>query len=153
MANTYTKAYFHIVFAVKNRQALIQKEWKDELEKYITAIIQKHKHKLIAIGAVKDHIHILIGYDLNQLIPDLVEEVKTSSNSWIKTKKLCKYKFEWQRGYGAFSHARSQITTVANYIANQEIHHKKKTFKEEYLEVLNKNEIQFKDEFLFYFFE
>jgi len=98
MANTYTKCYFHLVFAVKNRDALIKKTWKDELGKYITGIVQNHRHKMLAIGSMPDHLHILIGYNLNQLIPDLVEEIKTSSNSWIKGKRLSKFKFEWQKG-------------------------------------------------------
>ena len=84
MPNTYTQAYFQLVFAVKNRNALIYRRWKNDLEKYITGIIQNNKHKLISIGSMPDHIHIFIGYNLNQLIPDLVEEIKTSSNAWIK---------------------------------------------------------------------
>ena len=87
MANTYTQSYFHLVFAVKNREALIEKEWKNELEMYITGIIQNHSHKLLAIGSMPNHIHIFLGYNVNHLIPDLVEEIKTSSNSWIKQKK------------------------------------------------------------------
>jgi putative transposase len=153
MANTYTQCYIHLVFAVKNRDALIKKEWKDELEKYITGTIQSFKHKLLAIGSMPDHIHIFIGYDLNQRIPDLVEEIKTSSNAWIRTKKFSKFKFEWQKGYGAFTHSRSQLDTVIKYINNQEQHHQKKSFKEEYLEILNKNEIAYKDEYLFDFFD
>jgi putative transposase len=152
MANTYTQCYFHLVFAVKNRDALIRKEWKDELEMYITGIIQNHRHKMLAIGALPDHLHILIGYNLNQLIPDLVEGIKTSSNSWIKGKRLSKFKFEWQKGYGAFTHSHSQIDTVVNYILSQEEHHRKKPFKEEYLEMLEKNNIEFKEEYLFQFF-
>lgn len=111
--------------AVKNRDALIKKEWKGELEKYITGIVQNHRHKMLAIGAMPDHIHILIGYNVNQLFPDLVEEIKTSSNSCIKGGKLykSKFKFEWQKGHGAFTHSRSQIDTVAKYILTQEEHH------------------------------
>lgn len=152
MANTYTQLYIHLVFAVKNRQALIGKVWKDELEKYITAIVQNHQHKLLAIGSMPDHIHIFIGYQVNQLIPNLVEDIKTSSNAWIKTNGLSKYKFEWQKGYGAFSHARSQLDVVVNYVRNQEKHHKKKTFQKEYLELLHKYEIEYKEEYLFDFF-
>jgi len=133
MANTYTQCYFHLVFAVKNRDALIKKEWKDEFEMYITGIVQNHRHKMLSIGAMPDHIHILIGYNVNQLLPDLVEEIKTSSNSFIKGRKLSEYKFEWQKGYGAFTHSHSQIDPVAKYILSQEEHHKKKPFKEEYL--------------------
>jgi putative transposase len=90
MANTYTQCYFHLVFAVRNRKALIKKEWKNEMEKYITGIAQNHRHKMLAVGSMPDHIHILIGYNVNQLIPDLVEEIKTSTNEWMKEKKARK---------------------------------------------------------------
>ena len=153
MANTYTNCYFHLVFAVKNRQALIKKNWKDDLEKYLTSINQSHKHKLLAIGSMPDHIHIFIGYNVNQLIPDLVEDLKTSSNTWVKQQGLTKFKFDWQKGYGAFTHSRSQINQVVNYIMNQEKHHHKKSFKEEYKEILVKNGIEYNDEYLFEFFE
>jgi putative transposase len=101
---------------------------------------------------VPDHIHILIGYNVNQLIPDLVEEIKTSSNSWIKEKRLSKFRFEWQKGYGAFTHSHSQIDYVVKYILSQEEHHRKKPFREEYLEMPDKNNIEFKEEYLFEFF-
>lgn len=153
MANTYTQFYVHLVFAVKNRQSLIQKLWKNELEMYITGIVQNHKHKLLAIGSMPDHIHIFIGYNVNELIPDLVEAIKKSSNLWINENKLSKFKFEWQRGYGAFTHSRGQLDTVVKYIHNQETHHKKKTFKEEYIEILLKNNIEFNPEYLFNFFD
>jgi putative transposase len=99
-----------------------------------------------------DHIHILIGYNVNQLIPDFIEKIKTSSNSWVKVEKLSKFKFEWQKGYGAFTYSRSQIDTAAKYILTQEEHHKTKPFKEEYLGMLVKNNIEFKEEYLFEFF-
>lgn len=153
MANTYTQSYFHLVFAVKNRKALIRKSWKDELEMYITGIIQAHQHKLLAIGAMPDHVHIFIGYNLNQTIPKLVEEIKTSSNAWIKKKHFSPFKFDWQIGYGAFTYSHSQIDGVIRYIMNQEKHHLKKSFKEEYLEILSKNEVAFKDEYVFEFFD
>ncbi len=153
MANTYTQAYFHLVFSPKNRDALIGKTWSNELEKYITGIVQNNNHKLLAIGSMPDHIHIFIGYNLTQLIPDLVENIKTSSNAWIKHNNLSKYKFEWQKGYGAFTHSNSQIDTVVKYVLNQEKHHKKKTFREEYLETLHKNDIKYNDNYLFDFFD
>jgi len=152
MANTYTQCYFHLVFAVKNRDALIRKGWKDELEMYITGIVQNHRHKILAIGSMPDHIHILLGYNVNQLIPDLVEEIKTSSNSLIKRKRLSKFRFEWQKGYGAFTHSHSQIDSVAKYILSQKEHHRKKPFKEEYFDMLEKNNVEFKEEYLFEFF-
>ncbi len=151
MANTYTQMYVHLVFSPKNRDALIGKKWKSDLEKYITGIVQNHGHKLLAIGAMSDH--ILIGYNVNHLIPNLVEEIKTSSNVWIKQNKLSKFHFEWQKGYGAFSHSRSQLDTVVKYVLNQETHHKKRSFKDEYLEILRKNDIEFSDEYVFDFFD
>jgi len=152
MANTYTQCYFHLVFAVKNRESLIKRAWKDELEQYITGIVQNHNHKLLAIVSMPDHIHIYLGYNVNHLIPDLVEEIKTSSNKWIKENRLSKFRFEWQKGYGAFTNSRSQLDGVVKYVLNQKTHHKKKTFREEYLEILKKNEIEFKDKYLFEFF-
>ena len=153
MANTYVQAYFHLVFAVQHRQALIQKVWKDELEKYITKIVQRNGHKLIAIGSMPDHIHIFTGYKLTQTIPDLVEEIKTSTNHWIRERKLSKFKFDWQKGYGAFTHSHFQIATVSTYVFEQETHHRKKSFREEYLEMLYKFEIDYKEEYVFEFFE
>jgi putative transposase len=153
MANTYTQCYVHLVFTPKHRQALIKKEWKNDLEKYITGIVQNNKHKMLAIGAMPDHIHIFIGYYLNQTIPDLVEAIKVSSNHWIKENNLSIHKFDWQKGYGAFTHSQSQIDTVVKYILNQEKHHHKKTFREEYIAILEKNKIEFKNEYLFDFFE
>ncbi len=152
MANTYVQAYFHLVFAVKFRQSLIQKSWKDDLEKYITGIIQKQGHKLIAIGSMPDHIHIFIGYNVNQTIPVLVETIKTSSDQWIKTQNLTRSKFQWQQGYGAFTYSHSQIAIVAKYVLNQEAHHRKNTFKEEYLDMMHKFQVEFKNEYMFDFF-
>lgn len=153
MANTYTQCYFHLVFAPKNREALIKKEWQNELEMYITGIVQNHKHKMLAIKSMPDHVHIFIGYNVNHLIPDLVEEIKTSSNAWIKSNRLSRFKFDWQKGYGAFTHARSQLDTVVKYVLTQEEHHKRRTFREEYLEMLRKNDIEFKEEYVFEFFD
>ncbi len=153
MANTYTQCYFHLVFSVKNRDALIRREWKDELERYITGIVQNNNHKMLAIGTMADHVHMLIGYNVNQLIPDLVEDIQIYSNKLIKEKKLSKFKFEWQKGYGAFTHSHSQIDLVAKYILSQEAHHKKMPFRKEYLEILENSNVQFKDEYVFEFFE
>ena len=99
-----------------------------------------------------DHIHIFIGYNVNHLIPDLVENIKTSSNSWIKENKITRHNFRWQKGYGAFSHSRSQIDSVVKYILNQEEHHKSKNFREEYLEILKNNDVKYDDKYLFDFF-
>jgi REP element-mobilizing transposase RayT len=153
VANTYSQSYFHLIFAVKNRKALIRKDWKNELEKYITGIVQNNKHKLIAIGAMPDHIHIFIGYYLNQKIPDLVEEIKTSSSSWIKYNEKSPFRFEWQKGYGSFTYAHSQLDVVAKYVLDQDEHHRKRTFREEYIEILNKFAVEYDDKYLFNFFD
>ena len=108
---------------------------------------------MLAVSCMPDHVHIFIGYNVNQLIPDLVEHIKTSTNAWIKDENLSKFKFAWQRGYGAFSHSRSQLDTVVQYILNQEEHHRKRSFREEYLEILRKNDVKFQDEYLFEFFD
>ena len=153
MGDTYTQCYFQLVFAVRNRNALIRKEWKDQLEKYISGIIRNNGHKVLALGTMPDHIHILLGYHLNQLIPDLVEQIKTSSNAWVKENRLSRFRFGWQNGYGAFTYSRSQIDAVIKYILNQEKHHKKELFREEYLRILKKSEIEYKEEYLFEFFD
>ncbi|HRZ43465.1 MAG TPA: IS200/IS605 family transposase [Bacteroidales bacterium] len=152
MANTYTQAYFHLVFSVQNRDALIQKHWKDRLEKYITKVVEGNKHKLLAIGAMPDHIHIFIGYHVNDRIPDLVKEIKTSSNKWVNDNHLSKFRFEWQKGYGAFTHSRSNIDQVVRYILSQERHHAKRSFRDEYLDILRRNEIDFQEMYVFEFF-
>jgi REP element-mobilizing transposase RayT len=153
MANTYTQIILHLVYATKFRNAYIGRDWKVNLEKYISGIVQNHKHKLLAIGTMPDHIHILIGYDVNQKIPDLVENIKTSSTIWINENKLSASKFARQKGYGVFSHSRSQLDRVAKYVCNQEEHHKQNSFKKEYNEFLKENNIYFDNRYLFEFFE
>ena len=148
MANTFTQIYIHFVFAVQNRASLIQPEWKDELYKYITGIVQKNGHKIIAINGTANHVHIFIGYKPHQLIPDLMQDVKGSSSKWINEKKFVKGKFNWQEGYGAFSNSHSQIDQVVRYISNQEKHHKKQSFQEEYIFLLKKFNIQFDEKYI-----
>jgi putative transposase len=149
MANTYTQIQIHFVFAVKFRHGIIQSKWKEDLYKYIAGIIQNNNHKLLAINGMPDHIHILIGLRPAQSISDLMKEVKQSSSKWINDNKLINGHFEWQEGYGAFSYSKSQINQVINYIQNQELHHKKKTFEEEYLDFLEKFEIDYDEKFIF----
>ena len=148
MANTFTQIYLHIVFAVQNRISLICHEWKDELYKYITGIVKNNGHKLIAINGMPNHLHIAIGYKPHQLIPDLLQDIKGDSSKWINNKKFVNGHFSWQAGYGAFSFSHSQIDAVVKYIANQEQHHRKKSFREEYLELLKKYEILFDEKYI-----
>ena len=149
MANTYTQIHIHFVFAVKFRNGIINSQWKNTLYKYITGTIHNNNHKLLAINGTSDHIHILIGLRPSQSISDLMKDVKQSSSKWINENKLVKGHFEWQEGYGAFSHSKSQINKVIDYIDNQESHHKKLTFKEEYLDFLKKFEVDYDEKFIF----
>jgi putative transposase len=149
MANTYTQIHIHFVFAVKFRDGIISSQWKNTLYKYITGTIHNNNHKLLAINGTSDHIHILIGLRPSQSISDLMKDVKQSSSKWINENKLAKGHFEWQEGYGAFSHSKSQINKVIDYIDNQESHHKKLTFKEEYLDFLKKFEVDYDEKFVF----
>jgi REP element-mobilizing transposase RayT len=149
MPNTYTQIHIQFVFAVKYRDGIIHSSWKDELYKYITGIVHNNKHKLISINGMPDHIHILIGVRPHQSISDLMQDVKGNSSKWINEKKFAKGKFEWQEGYGAFSYGKSQIKDVIMYIENQEQHHKKKTFIEEYLDFLKKFEVEYDERYIF----
>ncbi|MFA7378967.1 MAG: IS200/IS605 family transposase [Bacteroidia bacterium] len=149
MPNTYTQIHIQFVFAVKFRHGLISSSWKDELYQYITGIVQNNKHKLICINGMPDHIHILIGVRPHQSISDLMQDVKGGSSKWINEKKFLKGKFEWQQGYGAFSYGKSQVKDVVHYIQNQEQHHQKKTFLEEYVDFLEKFEVEYEELYIF----
>lgn len=149
MANTYSKVYIQVVFAVKGRQNLIRAEIREELHKYITGIITNRDQKLLSIFCMPDHTHLLIGLKPSISISDLVRDIKAGSSKFINDKKLIKGKFSWQEGFGVFSYSRSQIDTVIKYIQNQEKHHNKKSFKEEYLEFLKKFKIEYDEKYLF----
>jgi putative transposase len=148
MANTYSQIYIHVIFAVQNRLSLIKKDWKDELYKYITGIIKNNKHKLIAINGTSNHVHIFIGYKPHQLIPDLLQDIKGSSSKFINERRFVKGKFQWQEGYGAFSYSHSHIENVVKYIENQEEHHIRMTFREEYLELLKRFDIPYNETYI-----
>ncbi len=149
MANTYSQMYIQIIFSVKGRVNLIRKEFRDELYKYIAGIIKNEKQKLLAIGGTADHIHIFIALNPDKKLADLVRVIKSNSSKFINEKKYIRGKFNWQEGYGAFSYAHSQKETVINYVLNQEKHHTKKTFKEEYYKLLKLFEIGFDEKYLF----
>ncbi len=153
MPNTYTQLYIQFEFAVKHRKALIHESWKAELYKYITGIVQNKGNKMLAINGMADHIHIFIGYKPKFPLPDLVKDIKLATNEWINERKFTAQKFAWQEGYGAFSYSRSQVHDVCTYIENQEIHHAKKTFREEYVSFLKAFEIEYEDKYLFEFLD
>jgi putative transposase len=153
MAGTFSQIYIQMVFAVQNRNSIINKAWEEELYKYITGIIQNKGQKLLAINGMPDHIHILIGMKPSCCLSDLVREIKKSSNEFIKAKSFTRFKFQWQEGYGAFSYSHSSLDNVIAYINNQKEHHKKCSFKDEYKEFLTKFQIEHKDEYLFEWFD
>jgi putative transposase len=149
MADTYSKIYIQAVFAVQNRNALIQPAWEEELFKYITGIVQNKGQKMLAINGTSNHIHLFIGMKPSCCLSDLVREIKKSTNTFIKEKNFTNHKFQWQEGFGAFSYSHPQLSEVIQYIEKQKEHHKKKSFKEEYLAFLKAFEIEFKEEYVF----
>ena len=149
MANSYTQIHIQFVFAVKYRAALIGNDWKERLHQYITGIFQENTHKMLQINSMPDHIHIFAEMRPHQSIASLIQNVKTESSKWIKTEDFCPQPFAWQEGYGAFSYSKSQVPEVVRYIINQEIHHKKITFLDEYRKFLNLFEIDWDERYIF----
>lgn len=153
MPGTFTQLYIQLVFAVQGRQSLIHSSFKDELYKYITGIVQNNRHKMLAINGMPDHIHIFIGLKPYMAIADLVRDIKSNSSGFIKEKNFVKGQFRWQEGYGAFSYSHSHIDKVVKYVHNQEVHHNKKTFREEYTELLKKFKVEYNEQYLFEFMD
>lgn len=149
MPNTYTQIHIHFVFVVKYRESLIHASWKNNLYKYITGIVQNNQHKMIAINGMPDHVHVLIGMRPTQSISDLMQDVKANSSKWINEQKLTPGRFEWQASFGAFSYSKSQLKNVIAYIENQEQHHATKTFREEYIALLEAFEIEYNEQYIF----
>jgi putative transposase len=149
MANTYTQIYIHVVFAVQERAALIEDSWKEELFKYIAGILKNQGVKLIAIGGMEDHIHILFALTPTVALSDLVRDIKASSSKFINEKGFVRGKFYWQEGFGAFSYSRSQIDAVAKYVLNQEKHHARRSFKAEYIALLERFDVDYDERYLF----
>jgi REP element-mobilizing transposase RayT len=149
MANTYTQIHIQVVFAVQSRECIIGKVWADELYKYISGIINNNQHKVLAINGMPDHVHILIGMRPTQALSALMQDIKGDSSKWINQKGFVNGKFSWQEGYGAFSYSKSHVNALIDYIKNQEKHHRKKTFIEEYDELLKKFEIEYDNRFIF----
>ncbi|MBL0315177.1 MAG: IS200/IS605 family transposase [Flavobacteriales bacterium] len=146
---SYSRNYQHVVFAVKYREALIEKVWKEELHKYITGFVQNNGMKLLAIHAMPDHIHILFHLRSDVKLSDFVKELKVSSTNFINRSHLSKSKFNWQNGFGNFSVSHDHIARVVGYIHNQETHHEKHSFQMEYKAWLKHYEIDFDERFLF----
>jgi putative transposase len=150
---TFTQMYVHLVFAVKNREALLTKSIQDKVFEYIGGINTNLKHKSLIVNGISNHVHILIGLNPSVSVSDTVYHIKRSSSLFINKEKLCSGYFSWQEGYGAFTYGRSQLDGIYKYIENQEIHHAKESFKTEYTSLLEKFEAQYDPIFLFDFIE
>jgi len=153
MPNTYTQINIHAVFAVKGRENIIYKELMEELCKYMHGIMVNLKQYPLAISGHKNHVHLFFEQNPDTTLSDIVEKVKANSSKWMNLHKKLPGHFEWQRGYGGFSYARSQRNEVIQYIMNQEIHHQEKTFSDEYMAILMNYEIDFDHRYLFEFYE
>jgi len=149
MANTYSQLYIQIIFAVRGRENLIKESFRNEVEKYICGIVNSKGSKVLAIYSNPDHTHILIGLNPSVSISDLARDIKSNSSKWINTKKFSAKKFNWQEGFGAFTYSKSQINRVAKYILNQKEHHEKRSFRKEYIEILDNLGIEYNDKYLF----
>ena len=152
MANTYSQIYIHCVFAVKGREHLITNNFRDDLHKYISGILTKEDAFPLAVGGWKDHVHVFFELKVTKNVSDLIRVLKASSSKWINDNKYVKGMFRWQEGYGAFSNSKSQRSRVIQYIMNQEQHHSKKSFKDEYLHLLEKYDISYDSRYLFEFY-
>ena len=153
MANTYTQLYIQIVFSVKGRENLIKESFRDELEKIICGIISKQNCKTYAIYCNPDHTHLFVGIHPTISVSKLMEQVKTGSSNWLNSKQYIVGKFSWQDGYGAFSYSKSHIDKVVKYVLNQSEHHKKQSFRDEYMSFLNKFEMDYDPKYLFEWYE
>lgn len=149
MPNTYTQLYIHIVFAVKYRAAQLNPEWDERLRLYITAIVQNNGHKMLAINNMPDHMHMFIGLSPKQSISELLRLIKGDSSEWINKEKLTPKRFQWQEGFGAFTHSRSQVDQVVRYVHNQQEHHRKIHFIEEYRKMLEDFDINYDEKYIF----
>ena len=149
MANTYTQIYIHAVFAVEGRQSLIAPEHKIEIYKYMTTVVQNQKNKVMAINGMPDHVHLLIGLNPDIALSDLVRDAKAAASNLINDKRWVRGHFNWQRGYGAFSYSKSQVPRVARYIEDQERHHAKRSFRDEYEALLKRFDVEYDPAYLF----
>jgi len=153
MADTYSQISIQVVFAVKGRESFIIQSFRDELHRYIAGIREGKKQKSLAVNGWQDHVHAFFGIEPSESISDLVRDIKANSSKWVNERRFLKDKFRWQEGFGAFSYSKSQRDTVIKYIMNQEQHHNRKTFREEYLDMLRKAEIEFESRYLFEFYD
>jgi REP element-mobilizing transposase RayT len=149
MPNTYTQIHIQAVFAVKFRAALLGDRWREEFHKYVTGIVRNQGHKMISINSVSDHVHVFFGMRPVQSLSDLMQDIKGDSSKWINQKRFIPFRFAWQESFAAFSYCRNEIGTVARYIENQQQHHMKESFLDEYRRMLRSFEVDYDEQFIF----
>lgn len=149
MANTYSQIYFHAVFGVHRSCAFIPQNHEEEIHKYMAGIIREHQMKPIIVGGMPDHVHLFFSLPPSMAVSDIMRAVKSNSSKFINDKKMVLGRFQWQAGYGAFSYSHSLIDTVYQYILNQKAHHRTKTFREEYIDFLQKFDVAFDEKYVF----
>lgn len=149
MANTYHQIYVQAVFAVKYRKAVIKKEWKEEFQGVIGNLINERNCKTLIVNGVEDHMHCLIALRPVVSVSDLMQHVKAKSSKYLNDRQVTRSRFEWQDGYGVFSYSHNDLDRIYKYIANQEEHHRKELFHDEYLALLKEFNIQYDERYLF----
>jgi putative transposase len=147
--STHHGILVHVVFSTKCRVALLADFWRDDLFAYIGGTIKEHKAVLLKAGGIEDHVHLLIKFHPQYALASTVQLLKANSSRWINEQRKVKAKFQWQRGYGAFSVSQSMVATVRDYVANQREHHRQRGFKDEYLQMLRLHEIDFDERYVF----
>lgn len=153
MGDTFSQIYHQFVFAVKGRRNLIRKEWEHELYRYIGGVIRKEGHKLYIINGMPDHIHILVSMDPRYNPSDLLRSIKANSSRWVNQRGLVKGRFQWQGGGGIFTYHQSMVPTVVNYILRQKEHHGRRTFREEFIKLLEGFEVEYDERYLPEFYD
>jgi putative transposase len=148
MAHTYSSTYIHYIFATKNHAKIIRREIQSRIWSYIGGVARNNKMKALQVGGNIDHVHVVLSLPPTITIAKAIQLIKGNSSKWINDEKIIPGKFSWQEGYGAFTVSYSQVETVVKYIQNQVIHHRKISFKEEYLKLLTKHKIIYDERYL-----
>jgi REP-associated tyrosine transposase len=146
MAQTYTRLLYHIVFSTKNREPWIDAVWREELHAYMGGIVRNRKGELLAAGGIPDHIHLLLRLAADRSISDVVRDIKSNSSGWLHDRGV--RPFAWQDGYGAFTLSPSAIPSVTAYINNQLEHHRRESFRDEFLVMLHEHEVEYEEKYL-----
>jgi REP element-mobilizing transposase RayT len=149
MANTYHQIYLQLVFAVKYRRAVLDKAWRNKVQGVIGNLVNETGCKTIIVNGVEDHMHCFVGLRPAVSVSDLMKTVKAKSSMYINNHSLTKERFEWQEGYGVFSYRRRDVDQIYKYVQNQESHHQKHTFKDEYLDLLKEFEVEYDEQYIF----